>query len=158
MVIAPGNFSTCSTPSGPMASPSWVTMKRAALPSGDISSCMPVFDVLVVETFVRDVEEVVAAGRVEIGPHIDLVVEGLVRLDGLQIGLTVGADQEPLCASVSSAVSFSWVMICGKILSMTSREVLASLISAAKLSMWSSVSNTDLNVQQMGTSKQCFSQ
>ena len=66
--------------------------------------------------------------------------------------------KRPVIASVSSAVSFSCVIICGKILSMASREALASLISAAKWSMLSSVSNSDLNAQQMGTSKQWRSQ
>src|SRR5258708_32372832 len=42
VVITPGNALTWSTPSGPMASPPWVTMNRAALPSGDIRSCIPV--------------------------------------------------------------------------------------------------------------------
>ena len=42
VLMASGNISTCSTPSGPMASPSWVTMKRAALPSGDIINFSPV--------------------------------------------------------------------------------------------------------------------
>ena len=61
-------------------------------------------------------------------------------------------------ASESSAVSFSCVMICGKILSISSREILASLMSAAKWSMLSSASNSDLNAQHMGMSKQCRSQ
>ena len=47
-------------PSGPIASPSWVTMKRAALPSGDII-ILAGLDVFIVEALVRDVEEVVAA-------------------------------------------------------------------------------------------------
>ena len=43
------------------------------------------FDVVIVETLVRDVEEVIAAGLVEVEPHIDLVEECLVGLCGLQI-------------------------------------------------------------------------
>ncbi|SIK72485.1 Uncharacterised protein [Mycobacteroides abscessus subsp. abscessus] len=42
VVMASGKSFTCSMPSGPMALPMWVTMKRAALPSGDIISVIPV--------------------------------------------------------------------------------------------------------------------
>ena len=51
-------------------------------------------DVVVVEALVRDVEEVIAAGLVEVEPHVDLVEECLVGLRGLQIRLAVGADQK----------------------------------------------------------------
>lgn len=50
-------------------------------------------DVLVVETLVRDVEVVIAAGPVEVVAHVDQVVERLVGLDGLQIRRPVTVDQ-----------------------------------------------------------------
>ena len=95
-VIASGNAMTCSTPSGPMALPSWVTMNRAALPSGDIISCHTGLDVFVVESFSGHVEEVIAAGLVEVVAHVDLVVEGLVGLGGLQMRRAVGVDDDSL--------------------------------------------------------------
>ena len=49
-------------------------------------------DVFIVEALVRDVEEVVAAGLVEVEPHIDLVEECLVGLCGLQRRLAIAAD------------------------------------------------------------------
>ena len=51
-------------------------------------------DVFVVETFSGDVEEVIAAGLVEVEPHIDLVEECLVGLGGLQIRGAIGVDQK----------------------------------------------------------------
>ena len=46
-------------------------------------------DVFVVETFMGDIEEVIALGLVEVEPHIDLVVVCLVGLCRLQCGLAV---------------------------------------------------------------------
>ena len=53
-------------------------------------------DVIVVETLVRDVEEVVAAGLVEVVADVDQVVEGLVGRQRLQIRRPVTVDQLPL--------------------------------------------------------------
>jgi len=48
-------------------------------------------DVFVVETLVRDIEEVIAARLVEVEPHIDLVEECLIGLGVLQRRGTVCA-------------------------------------------------------------------
>ena len=117
------------------------------------------FDVFVVEALVRDVEEVIAAGLVPVVADVDRVVECLLGLEWTADPptrrlLTNFASR----ASVSSAVAFSCAMIFGKVLSTSSMEILAKLMSSAKWSIWSIVSNTDLNVQQIGMSKQCFSQ
>ncbi|SKW51005.1 Uncharacterised protein [Mycobacteroides abscessus subsp. abscessus] len=61
-------------------------------------------------------------------------------------------------ASWSLAVSFNSATICGSSLSTTSSEPTASLMSAASLSMLSSMSNSDLKDWQTGMSKQCGSQ
>ena len=49
-------------------------------------------DVFVIETFMGDVEEVIALGLVEVEPHIDLVVECLVGLCRLQGRLAVSVE------------------------------------------------------------------
>ena len=83
-------------PSGPMALPSWVTMNRAALPSGDIISVIPVLTSSLSNRLSGHVEVVIAAGLVEVVAHVDLVVEGLVGLRGLQMRGTVGVDDDGL--------------------------------------------------------------
>ena len=85
-------------------------------------------DVFVVEGFSGDVEEVIAAGLVEIVSHVDHVVECLVGLCGLQMCGPYELTRTACSASVWSVMIFNWVIICGNSLSMASREVTAFAI------------------------------